>query len=733
MSHRKLLISVAVLALPISPAFAQQNDAPAQRTSGLSDDFHGNDMIVVTAPYVDQLDILAGTSVLSGDDLAEDMRGQIGDTLTSLPGVSSTSFAPGSSRPVLRGFQGPRVRVLTDGIGSLDASNTSVDHAVTIDPLTAQRVEVLRGPAVLLFGGDAIGGAVNVIDKRIPRDIPDDAIHVDAIGGYGSAADDWSLAGSVDVPLSSKLVIHADGSYRDSGDVRIPGFVLSPDLRADLLADAAEETEEGHLEEAEELNEAANQQGRIANSANQTYTAGAGLAFIDDGGHLGISVSYYDSDYGVPGRPGAEHAHGEEEDEDHDDHDDDHDDHDDDDHDDDHDEDEHEEGPVTIGLKQIRADLRGGVNLGGFFESLNFRAGYSDYEHTEFEGDEIGTVFSVSGIEARAELVQADHDGWRGVIGTQVLARDFNAVGAEAFVPKNSLESWALFTVQEVDLGSWEVEGALRFDQTDISANSINFDRSFNAFSGALGFAYAPDDSAFKAGVNLSRSERAPSAEELLSDGPHIATQAYEIGNPNFSTEKSWGGELYARWDSDNVQLSATVYANFFDDYIFEAETGAEEDGLPVFQYFQRDATYYGLEASASAVVGRAAGFDFIVDGVADYVRAKIDNAGGPVPRIPPLRLLGGIEAQSDSFDLRAEVEWSDSQRKVAAFETSTDSFTMVNASAAWRPFGKQGGVTLLASANNIFDVKARRHASFTKDYVPLSGRDFRISAKFSF
>jgi len=373
------------------------------------------------------------------------------------------------------------------------------------------------------------------------------------------------------------------------------------------------------------------------------------------------------------------------------------------------------------------------VNLGGFFEALNFRAGYSDYEHTEFEGDEIGTVFSVSGIEARAELVQADHDGWRGVIGTQVLARDFNAIGAEAFVPKNSLESWALFTVQEADLGDWEVEGALRFDQTDIAANTVDFDRSFNTLSGAFGLAYAPDDAAFRIGANLSRSERAPSAEELLSNGPHIATQAFEIGNPDFTTEKSWGGELYARWDSDDVQLSATVYANLFNDYIFEAETGAEQDGLPVFRYFQRDATYYGVEASASVLLARAGGFDFIADGVADYVRAKIDDGGGPVPRIPPLRLLGGLKAHSDSLDLRAEVEWSGSQHKVATFETASDSFTMVNASVAWRPFGPGGNLTLLASANNIFDVTARRHASFTKDYVPLSGRDIRISAKISF
>ncbi len=708
MSHHKFLTSAAIILLPVSPALAQSG----QQTE-TEDDFHNDDAIVVTAPYLERLDILAGTSVLTGDQLINDLRGQIGDSLAKLPGVSSTSFAPGSSRPVLRGFQGPRVRVLTDGIGALDASNTSVDHAVTIDPLTAQRIEVLRGPAVLLFGGDAIGGAVNVIDKRIPRDVPDEAFHLDAVGGFGSAANDYSIGGSLDVPLTDSLVFHINGAYRDTDDLDISGFVLAPELRSEVLEQVAEETEEGNLDEAAELAETADQRGTIANTASRTISAATGLAYIGEGGNIGFSVSYYDTEYGVPSRPGAEHGHGEEGEEE---------------------EGEEEEGPVTIDLEQIRVDLRAGVNLGsGFFESLNLRAGYSDYEHTEFEGDEVGTVFEVEGIEARAELVQNERNGWRGVIGTQLLVRDFNAIGAEAFVPKNSVESVALFTIQEIDLGNFEVEVAGRYDNTDISSNIVNFDRSFDSLSGALGFAYAPDNSGLKIGVNLSRSERAPSPEELLSNGPHIATQAFEIGNPNFTTEKSWGGELYARWNSEDIQLSATVYANIFDDYIFETATGEEEDGLPVFQFFQQDATYYGLEASASFVVARAGGFAFVADGVADYVRAKIRDGGGPVPRIPPLRLLGGISAQSDAVDLRAELEWSDSQNRVSTFETPTDGFTMVNASAAWRPLGKEGGVTLIASANNIFDVNARRHASFTKDFVPLAGRDIRISAKFSF
>jgi len=601
---------------------------------------------------------------------------------------------------VLRGFQGPRVKVLTDGIGSLDVSNTSVDHAVTIDPLTAVRVEVLRGPAVLLFGGDAIGGAVNVIDKRIPRAVPEEPFHLDAVAGYGSAANDWSAAGSFDIALTPSLVFHIDGSARNSDDVKIPGFTLAPPLRNILLGAAEQQDILGNSNGAAELRTRANRRSTAPNTASRTITAGIGAAYIGEGGNIGISVSTYNSNYGVPERPDVETGGA--------------------------------AVPVTISLDQIRADLRVSADMNGFFEKLNLRAGYSDYEHIEFEGDEIGTVFQVAGIEGRAELVQAENNGWRGVIGTQILARDFNAIGAEAFVPKNTVESWALFTVQEVDLGNFELEGALRFDRTSISASSVNFDRSFGAISGAIGLAYAPDGKAFKIGGNLSRSTRAPSAEELLSNGPHIATQAFEIGNPNFATEKSWGGELYARWNSDDVEFSATVFANFFNDYIFETETGAERDGLPVFQYFQRDATYYGFEASASAKLAQVGNFTIIADGVADHVRAKIKN-GGPVPRIPPLRLLGGIDAQSDNLNLRAEVEWSDSQNRVATFETSTEGFTVANLSASWKPFGQGGPLTLLASANNIFDVNARRHASFTKDFVPLAGRDIRVSAKFSF
>lgn len=704
-----LTISASLSALSLAlaaPAYAQQSETVSAEASIQSDDFHGSDDIVVTAPFVERLDILSGTSAISGEVLAEKTRAQLGDILTSLPGVSATSFSPGASRPVLRGYQGNRVAVLTDGIGNIDASNTSADHAVTIDTLTVERIEVLRGPAVLLFGGQAVGGAVNALDKRIPRSIPDEDIHVDALAGYGSAARDWSGGASIDMPITDRVIAHLDGSYRNSDDLRTGGYVLPPNLRAEVLDFAAEETSEGNLKEAAEARELADQSGRIPNSAVKSWTAGGGIAFIDDNGNLGVSYSIYDTNYGIPARPGASHAHAAAE--------------------------TAEEAAVTIGLRQYRLDFRGELNLGeALLEKLRLRAGYADYTHTEFEGDEIGTVFNSQGIEARAELIQNDRGGWRGASGVQYQTRNFEALGAEAFVPPNKTRQYGLFTLQEYSKGNLDAEVAGRFDTVELRADTLGLTRSFNNVSAAFGLGYNIGD--LKIGANISRTGRAPAVEELFSNGPHIATQAFEIGDPDLKSERAWNGELYARYDTPGTAFSATLYTNRFDNFIYEADTGDIKDDLPVFQYFQNDAKVWGVEFQASKRLASFGSSNLSVDGVADYTRAKISSGGGNVPRIPPLRLLGGVELTNASFDLRGEVEWSDDQTKTAAFETPTDGFTLVNASATWRPFGRGRNIALIASANNIFDVTARRAASFTKDFVPLTGRDFRVTARVSF
>lgn len=715
-----LLLSTTALALAM-PLSAQDSDTPesAPATTGqerTADDLHDRRIdyqgeIVVTASGLRQFDLLAGTDVVEGLELQRNLAGQVGEVLVSIPGVTASGFAPGASRPVLRGFSGERVKVLVDGIGAIDASNTSADHAVSIDPLTAERIDVLRGPAVLLYGSQAIGGAVNIIDKRIPRRVPAEAFHIDALVRTDTATDLREGGASVDVPLGGGFVAHVDGSWRESGDLEIPDYAVSPALRADLLADAEEELAEGHPEEAAELIEAADQRGFVPNTSTETWTANAGLAFFRGDSTLGFSVGVYDTQYGIPGRPGAGHAHGEE-----------------------GEEAEEEEGavPVSIALRQYRADLRGDIDLGdGFFDRLKVRAGYSDYTHTEFEGDEVGTVFDVSGIEARAELVQNPLGRWRGSWGVQYTARDFDAVGAEAYVAPNRTEQMAFFGLQEFGEGPLQLEGAVRYETTDVDSVPLGIERSFDTLSGALGVAYDGPD-ALRAGVNLSRVARAPSAEELFSNGPHIATQAFEIGDPDLVVERAWGAEAFARGRVGPVEFNIAAFRNWFDNYIYLTDTGGEEDGLPVFQYLQQDATYTGIEGELRYEFLRTDTLSLTADLRGEYVRAKLDD-GSNVPLIPPLGLMAALEASTDRFDLRGEVEWYDGQDKVATFETPTEGFTFVNASLTWHPLRDNDGVTIVLKADNIFDQTGRRHSSFTKEFVPLAGRNISASVRLSF
>ncbi|MBW0145648.1 TonB-dependent receptor [Sphingomicrobium clamense] len=710
---KTLLLSASVLAFQnVSVAAAQEADAPPPPPE--------REEIVITGHYIEGLDLLAGTSAIEGAELQREMSTQIGETLVKLPGVSATSFSPGASRPVLRGYQGTRIRVLNDGLGSIDVSNTSADHAVTIDPLTAERIEVLRGPAVLLFGSEAIGGAVNVIDHRIPRSRPDGGIHLDYIGRYSSADEGVGVGGALDLALGDDFVFHIDGSHSTSDDLEVGGYVVSEPLRAELFELYEEALDEGELEEAEEALEAANLRDVLPNSKTRQSSAGAGFSYLGDRFEFGASASLFDTRYGVPGRPGAEHHHGEEE-EDHGD--------------EDHDEDEHgeEEGeaPVSIDMLQKRLDFRGRVYLDGFLDRIDARFAYADYEHTEFEGAEVGTVFLSDGLEGRIEFHQADRDGWGGVSGAQYYERDLEAIGAEAFVPPHKTSQWGLFTRQEYEPGAFGVEGAIRVEGTEVTSDPLNFSRDFTALSGAVGAHYkvTPD---FRIGANMSRTSRAPSGEELLSDGPHIATQAFEIGDPTLENEKAWGGELYARYEGPRAAASLTLWCNKFDGFIYNFDTGVEEDELPVFLYDQQDADWWGIEFEAGATLVERDGFALKADAVVDYVRATLDDSN-PVPRIPPFSVNGGLGAEVGDFNLRIEAEYAAEQDRVAEFENPTDDHLLVGASIGWRFRGRDNESLILLSADNIFDVDARRHASYTKDFVPLAGRNIKLSTRFSF
>lgn len=712
---RPLLLASTMLVA--APAFAEEKPKPAADTSAPAEAQRGDHSedrtdIIVTAPYEQtQGDILSGTSVLTGQALTRDLRPSIGDTLARQPGVSASSFGPSASRPILRGFSGDRVRVLIDGIGSVDASTTSVDHAPIINPLTADRIEVLRGPSALLFGSSAIGGVVNVIDNRIPRRLPEEAVHVDVIGNYATAAKERSVAGELDVPIAGKLVAHVDGSYLKTDDLRTGGYLLSPQLRS--IAAASDD---------EEVRENATLRGRLPNTASETWEVAGGLSLVTDRGHLGFSVSRYESLYGVPSRleyeaHGEEHDHGDE----------------------DHaheDEEGHGHENVRLNLKQTRFDVRGEVETEGFLDKIRVRLAAADYRHDEIEDTgAIGTSFFNQGYEGRLELVQRAQGGWKGASGVQMFIRDFDVEGEEKFVPRNTTEQVGVFTLQSLDLGKLRVEGGARFERTSLTAQADaqlgtpRYDRDFDALSASFGASYQLADS-IRIGLNGSRSERAPSAEELFANGPHAGTQSYEIGDPTFAKEKSWGLEATLRGSAPGVSFALAGYYNWFSDYIYQSPTGESLDDLPVFQYAQADARVWGFEVEARADLATIGTTKLSIDGLADYVRTTITSVG-PAPRIPPLRMLGGIEANGEKLSGRFEVEHVFEQDRVADFELPTGGFTMVNASIAFKPFGRGNATSLTLSANNIFDVEARRHASFLKDFAPLAGRDIRATLRF--
>ena len=704
-----LLATAAFAATPVAAQTRGPAAAPAPSDQN-------KDIVITGALQTSERDVLQGTSILSGEELTRQLRPTIGETLARQPGVSATSFGPSASRPILRGFQGERIRVLTDGIGSIDVSNTSVDHAVIIDPLLAERVEVLRGPSALLFGSSAVGGVVNVIDTRIPRTVPANGYRVNAIANYGSAANERSGGAAGDVAVGAHLVLHADGSYLKSDDLRTgKGYILSPSARAAVLGQVG--LPQPGADEPIDFAASAALRDRLPNSAAETWTAGAGASIITDTGNLGISYSHYDSLYGVPIRFAT--AVGQE-----------------------------QEAP-RLDVIQNRFDLRGEVDAGGsLIDKIRVRAGQASYRHFELEEDgSVGTAFYNKGLEGRLEAIQARRGGWQGASGVQFFNRIFNVVGDEAFLPKNETNQFGVFTLQQYEAGAFHVEAGGRYENSALAARTpagdnrfFRGDRHFDAVSGSIGGSYGLSG-AIRVGINLSHTERAPSGEELFANGGHAGTQAYELGNPDFRLEKSNGIEATLHAHGDGYSFDASAYYNRFTNYISEnqvdqsvceaaAAPSGREVGLPCFQYQQQDARYYGFEADGSLRLAQLGSYAVNADLLGDYVNASIIDQN-PIPRIPPARVLGGVEAQGDKTNGRVEVEHVFAQNRIAPFETRTDDYTMVNASLGFAPFGQDSKTSILVSANNIFDVVARRHASFLKDFAPLAGRDIRVTLRF--
>jgi len=675
---RKLLLSAACCgALCPLGAIAQEEEHG-----------HDDDEIIVTGSPIahPEHESIIAASVLTEEDLAKRGEASIGELLRREPGVSSTFFGPAASRPVIRGLSGDRVSVLDAGIGSIDASSVSDDHAVAVEPATAERIEIVRGAATLYYGSSAAGGVVNVFDGRIPNNVPEGGVDGGLRTSLSSTDDSVEAAGGFDVKLGSlgaaDLVLHADGFYRNTDDYEIPGFAESERRRA---------LEAGGDEEEEAF-------GVVENSDLETKGGSLGGSLIFENGFIGLSGKITRSNYGVPGA----HEEG----------------------------DGGEEEAVRIDLEQERFDLMGEWNSEFLiFETTKIRVGYADYIHQELEGAEIGTTFKNEGYEGRIEFLEKEFGNFRGASGVQFKHRDFEAIGDEAFTPPNITDQFGVFTVREYETGNFHVQLAGRYEHTNTEARSVGLEREFDAFSVSAGFGVEPSDNLFF-GVNLLRTERTPAPEELFSDGPHLATNAFEIGDPTLGKETARGVETSLHGELGGVSLTVNGFYTDYKDFIALIPNGDEEDGLPVFTFAANDAVFKGFEALAEADLFSVAAFDVTGSAQIDYVRAKFKGDGGDVPRIPPLRSIIGMEATSPHLDLRGEVELADAQNNISAFELPSDSYALVNLAATWRPGGEDHGLSVQLRADNVTNEDARLHTSFLKEVAPLPGRNIKLTLR---
>lgn len=618
------------------------------------------DAIVVNAvPGGQKADqIVAPVAVLAGSALDDAKGVSLGDTVSSIPGVQSSGLGSAVGRPVIRGLDGPRVAVLENGLSSQDVSNVSQDHAVTLEPFLADQIEVLKGPATLLYGSGAIGGVVNVVDGRIPEKAP-----VNGFAGRAEVRSDPVSDGKTGLLRldagNDTFAIHVDGMHRDNEDYDIPG-------------------------------------GTLANSAVKTTSGAVGASVLGSWGFVGLSVSRFLDLYGSPAEPG-DPAEGEE--------------------------------PVHIKMAQTNYTLKGGLvePIDGIAK-VDFSFGHGSYQHVEYEGADAGTTFTTHSNQGRLLVTHEPIAGWDGAFGVQTQHRQFAAVGEETFVPATTTSGVGVFLTEQRDFGPVKVELGARHDKQSVDPDD-GPKRRFapNSFSAGVAWRFAEQ---WHLSLNLDHAERAPSEEELFANGPHEASNTFEIGS-DLSKEKSNQAELGLHFHGEFVEGKVAAYYNRYKNFIYLADTGEIEDDLPVRVWSQNDATFRGAEAEATfhLAKGPSGHWDLRIFG--DTVRATLTDGAGNVPRIPAGRVGSTLSWKADGLRASVGAVRYMKQDKVAAFETDTAGYTLVNAHFAWTFVNDERSQwEAFVDGNNLTNQTARPATSLFKDVAPQPGRNVSVGVR---
>ena len=685
-------------------------------------------VVYASALHKNSLEMISPVSVLSGDELRNKAKPTLGETLKGLPGVNASYFGPVSSSPIIRGLDGPRVKITQNGLDSSDASRIGPDHATSNDSLAAEQIEVLRGPATLLYGSGAIGGVVNVVDNRIPTD------NIEQLtGAVEYSHDTVSNANTYAAKLETghnNFNFHFDGTKRSGDDYQTPRF---------NLPEEEHEEHEGHDEEEHETATS------VKNTFIDSQTVNFGTSYVGEHLTLGVSYGRIETDYGIPAHS---HEHG---------------------HDHDHAHEEGEEEAVYARVEQDRwQGLMSYALHNNWIETINLRLGYTDYRHAEIEDGAIGTIFSNETTEARFN-VEHKLGNWHGMAGYHFSESDYDADGEEAFTPASKTTSNALFILEEQQFGDVTVELGARLEDYNIDSNvdtsahdhdhdhehhdeSIAYSKSFNNLSASAGaiWQYTPGQSV---SLSVSHSERAPLSAELLSNGVHIATGTYELGlgyviedgeihfePEDIKQETSTNIDFGFRRFSGDFGYTVNFFYNDIENFYYQQNTGlvfdeehgleaaelGHDHGMAVYQFVSKDAKLYGIEFDAHYQINSNA----MIKVFGDSTTAKLADNEGNLPRIPANKL--GSELQYNISDWQFSLTGTHyfTQNDITAYETATDSYTLFDAQANYQLSVGPVDTQFYINIDNLTDELGFVHSSFIKDQAPLPGRNFRLGIR---
>ena len=688
--------------------------------SALAEDRTMEHVIVSVPIHKQEADTAMPVTIITGDELRRQAATTIGETLGNRAGIANSTYGPAVGRPVIRGQQGPRAITLQNNILSADVSSLSPDHAVAVEALLADSIEVLRGPSTLLYGGGAIGGVVNVIDNRIPR-APIDGVQ----GAVEYRYDDASAMDNGTAKLeggNGRFAFHLSGTLRETDDVDIPGFAIDEKALEQQEALLGHHDEEGHEEE-----ELENTEGFIANTDSETDVITGGFSFhFGEGNLTGFSASRIESEYGLP--PGThEHDHEDEHEGEHEEH---------------ADEEEGEEF-IRIDMEQTRYDAILQLEQPTeWIDTIRGFMSYTDYEHKELEGTEVGTLFARETWETRVEVVYDALVGTEAVVGLQVRADEFEATGAEGYVPKTNSSEIGLFLIEDFHRDAWTYEAGLRFDLVERDPDTQSTDKEDFSSVSVSGSALWQFSDSWQAGISLSRSARAPATEELFANieamdseelVTHPATGVIEVGDAGLDEEVSLNVDLALQWHSGRSWAEVSLFYNRFDDYIFLLNSGEDVDEVPVYLYQQEDAEFVGLELESNFHLTDFGNGALFLGVRGDMISGQFDNSGD-VPRLPPLRIGGKLSWTGETFSTWVSVLNASDQQDSGNFETETNGYTRWDMGADYRfSMADDRELLVFMKWKNIGDEDIRLSTSFLRNYAPESGESIEAGIRFTF